>query len=150
MSNQNPSPETRFQEGNTVGRQFSEGNRAAVKHGGESAILAIREGKPFKGLAAQAERDVQADLASSGRGGLVREIAVRAHTAMRLYWSAVQQAADDGDLAALDSYCARFGWLAGVASRAWREVREEEKQTGDPGGVLDAALVAVRGENVQD
>jgi hypothetical protein len=58
---------------------------------------------------------------------MLREIAVRAHTAMRLYWSAVQSASDAGDLALLDRYCSRFGWLAGVAGRAWREVREEEK-----------------------
>jgi hypothetical protein len=109
---------------------------ARVVHGGAGAVRRIQGGRPFVGLAAQEEAQVIEDLETSGRGELVREAAVRLHTAMRLYWGAVQTAADAGDLERLDSYCARFGWLASSALRAWREVREEEKARGD-GGALD-------------
>ena len=140
-----------FTEGNAAGEQFTEGNKAAIRHGGEAAVKALQRGEPYKGLAAQAEREVQADLEESGRVSLVREIAVRAHTAMRLYWAAVQTAADDGDLDALDRYCKRFGWLAGVAGRAWREVREELKDTRGAGDLLDVAIETAKGiRNGQD
>lgn len=121
---------------------FAPGQSGNLRHGGESAVTAIREGKTFTGLAAQAEREVIADLESSGRAALVREAAVRLHTAMRLYWGAVMSAADAGDLEKLDSYCARFGWLASSALRAWREVRAEEPEAG--AYVLDMALAAAR------
>ena len=131
QGNPNPSPETRFKEG----------HQTALKHGGAGAVKAITEGRAFQGLAAQAERDVIHDLQESGRQFLVEEIATRAHTALRLYWAAVQKAADAGDLEKLDNYCKRFGWLAGVASRAWREVREEEKVSGKAGALDYEELV---------
>ena len=40
----------------------------------------------------------------------------------------IEKAANDGDLEKLDSYCARFGWLAGASLRAWAEVRKESKE----------------------
>jgi hypothetical protein len=105
----------------------SEDNKNALKHGGEAAVKAIQHGEAFHGLAATEERTVKADLADQGRAAMVEEQAIRLHTASRLYWNAVQKAADDGDLEKLDRYCARFGWLASSALRAWAEVRKEEK-----------------------
>jgi hypothetical protein len=95
-------------------------------HGGSSAIDAIRDGRPFRGLAAREEVQVRADLDSEGRAAMVQEIAVRVHTAARLYWAAVGKAAEDGDLEKLDWYCKRFGWLAASAGRLWEQVRREE------------------------
>ena len=95
------------------------------QHGGAGAVRAIQQGKPFKGLAAQAEREVLADLDAHGRGALVVENATRLQTACRLYWGAVCKAADSGDLEALDKYVKRFGWLAGAALRAWGQVKQE-------------------------
>ena len=123
MSNKNPE------------NQFTQGNQAGLVHGGEGALRAIREGRAFKGLAAQCEREVVADLEASGRGAMLREIAQRSHTAMRLYWGAVQSAVDAGDLDKLDTYIKKFGWLAGVAGRAWASVREEEKVSGVVGAL---------------
>ena len=117
---------------------FAAGESGALKHGGESAVSAIREGRAFKGLAAMAEAEVRADFETEGRAVLVHEIAVRLHTAMRLYWAAVQSATDKGDLAQLDVYMRRFGWLAGIAGRAWRDVKQEQGD-GDS-GILEAAL----------
>ena len=128
----NPNPEN----------QFTEGNQAGLVHGGEGALRHIREGTAFKGLAAQCEREVQADLEASGRGEMLLEIAARSHTVLRLYWGAIQNAVDKGDLDKLDTYCKRFGWLAGVAGRAWAAVREEEKATGGNRDLLASALAA--------
>jgi hypothetical protein len=102
------------------------GARRAEKHGGEGAVKALQRGEPFGGLAAQEEQRVAADLEDQGRAAMVQEQATRLHTASRLYWQAVQKAADDGDLEKLDSYVARFGWLAGASLRAWEQVRKED------------------------
>ena len=82
----------------------AENQDAKVVHGGAGAVLRIQEGKAFVGLAAQEEQQVKADLEDAGRASLVRENAVRLQTACRLYWGAVQSAADAGDLEKLDSY----------------------------------------------
>jgi hypothetical protein len=124
----------RFVEGNTAGEQFESGNAARLVHGGAGAVRRIQEGKAFVGLAAQEERQVVADLEDQGRAALVRENAIRLQVACRLYWGAVQTAADAGNLDKLDSYIARFGWLAGSALRAWAQVKSDG---GDNAGVLD-------------
>jgi len=128
------------------------GNQNAVKHGGAGAVKRIQEGQPLAGLAAEVEREVMADLATAGRSELVTEAAVRLHTAMRLYWGAVQTAADAGDLEGLDRYCKRFGWLATSALRAWREVREEAKAAGAGGTLGDLLDLEVKqdGPNTSD
>lgn len=95
------------------------GNDHAVKHGGAAAIRSISEGKPFTGLAADAQKEVESDVEMKGQSEMMRENAVRAQTAVRLYWNAIGKALEDGDLALLDHYVARFGWLVGVANRAW-------------------------------
>lgn len=95
------------------------GNDHAVKHGGAAAIQSMSKGKPFTGLAADAQKEVEADVEMKGQSEMLRENAVRAQTVLRLYWNAISKAMDDGDLALLDHYVARFGWLVGVASRAW-------------------------------
>ena len=115
------------QTGQFLPGHVQEGAERLEVHGGAGAVRAIQQGEPFRGLAAKEEHNVQADYAELGRAALVEENAVRLQTACRLYWSAVQKAADDGDLERLDGYIARFGWLAGASLRAWAEVRKEEK-----------------------
>ena len=122
------------------------GNTRGQVHGGAAAVQRIAQGESFDGLAALEERAVIEDLETAGRGELVKEAAVRLHTAMRLYWGAVQSAADAGDLAALDRYCARFGWLAASALRAWREVREEARAAGTDGALDYERILAQRGD----
>jgi len=114
--------------------QFREGNTATLKHGGRAALNALTAGKPFTGLARLVQEEVEADLETQGRPALVKELAVRLHTASRLYWTAIQHAADKGDLKLLDGYVARFGWLAQAALRAWMQDRRENPD--DP-NVLD-------------
>lgn len=102
------------------------GNQHNLQHGGAAAEKAIQKGEPFHGLAAQEQETVQGDLDTQGRAAMVEEQAVRLHTAARLYWNAIQKAADDGDLGKLDHYVARFGWLAGCSLRAWEQLRKED------------------------
>jgi hypothetical protein len=96
--------------------------RAATTHGGAGAYKAIQDGKAFKGLAAQEERNVQADLEELGQREMLKELAVRLHTCTRLYYAALQTAVDNADLEGLDRYAKRFGWLAGKTSKAWKEL----------------------------
>ena len=113
---------------------FAPGQSGYERHGGEGCVKAIQRGTPLTGLAAVEEAQVKADLDELGRAELVKEAAVRLHTAMRLYWAAVQSAADAGDLKRLDGYCARFGWLASASLRAWAQLKSERP---DGANVLD-------------
>lgn len=124
--------------------QLEQRRRAGFQdeHGGAGAVRSIQQGRPFRGLAAQEEAQVIEDLESLGRVALVKENAVRLQTATRLYWGAVQKAADDGDLKKLDSFIARFGWLAGSALRAWAQVKAEGGD--DDGGLLLDAMAAAK------
>ncbi|MCE5209883.1 MAG: hypothetical protein LLG42_16465 [Chloroflexi bacterium] len=103
------------------------GNQRAFKHGGEGAVRRISEGKPLIGLAAEEEKIVTAELAETGPLEIVKRDAIRLQSALNLYWNAVEKAAQDGDIAALDRYVARFGWLSGVTLRAWADVSKNEK-----------------------
>ena len=129
---------------------FKAGNQAHLVHGGAAAVKAMLEGQPFKGLAAQAQREVVADLEASGRGAMLREIATKAHVCLRLYWNAVESACDKGDLDKLDLYCQRFGWLAGVTRRCWASVREEEQTSGRAGALDYATLLSEKRQAEQE
>ena len=118
-----------------------EKNQNATKHGGEAASKALLSGKPFTGLAVETEKAVTADLDTQGRAALVERLAIRAQVCTELYWQAVTSAADRGDLPALYRYISRFGWLVGVASRAWEAVRQDAKQNG---GRLSEVLEAYK------
>lgn len=128
--------------------QFTENNRAAVKHGGAAAVRAFREGEAFTGLAAQEERQVVEDLAQDGQISMLEEIAVRLHTCTRLYYAALQTAVDRADLEALDRYAKRFGWLAGKTAKAWRELRDASNGNGR--GALDYEEILERKAQEQE
>jgi hypothetical protein len=101
-------------------------NKNAQKHGGDAAIKRLQDGQPFAGLARSEELHVREQLELFGRGGLVLENATRLQTAANLYWDAIVKAVEDGNLAVLDRYVARYGWLAGAALRAWAQVKSEQ------------------------
>lgn len=101
-------------------------NKNAVKHSGESAITDIKNGNALRGPAREAELSVTDELETNGRYSLVVRNATRLQAACDLFWGAVQQAAEEQDIKALDRYVARFGWLAGASLRAWAQVKEEQ------------------------
>jgi len=125
-------------------------NVYALKHGGEASVKAIQQKLPFTGLAAQAETGVLADLEAEGRAVMISELAIRLHTASRLYWAAVVSLADkakddDQALKRFDTYISRFGWLAGAALRAWAQHRDETKDTPTDALLIDAMSAASKG-----
>ena len=111
---------------------FRANNKAAVKHGGEAAVKAITAGTELTGPAALAEAQVYEQLAQAGgRASLVTQNAARLQAAADLYWRALIEAGESGDLKALDRYVARFGWLASSSLRAWAQVKDEQKDAPD-------------------
>jgi hypothetical protein len=107
-------------------RPGSRGNQRAIKHGGEGAIKKLERGEEFVGLAKQAEDAVALELQNEGRVAIVIRNARRLQAACDLFWSAVQKAAESGDLEALDHFIARFAWLSGASLRAWDRVKADE------------------------
>ena len=121
-----------MKKGEISAKQIEQRQQAALKHGGAAAVNAISDGSQFGGLAADAERAVIAELEEYGSLSLIRRNATRLQAAADLYWAAIQKAAQDGDLSALDHYVSRYGWLAGASLRAWTQLKQEERQHEEP------------------
>lgn len=119
-------------------------NQRALKHGGEGAIRRISEGKPLIGAAYEEQKRVEADLAEVGIDGLVQDDAIRLQTACNLYWTAIEKAAQEGNLAALDRYIARFGWLVGVTLRALAQMKANEKARAKTAAGIVDVMEAIR------
>jgi hypothetical protein len=118
------------------------GNTNALKHGAEAAIKRLEDGGPFAPIAADELERVENQLEVKGVAALQEINATRIQTACNLYWTAIEKAAQDHDLAALDKFCARYGWLVGVATRAWVEVQKNSK---DKRQTLDMLLGKAQG-----
>jgi hypothetical protein len=105
------------------------GNQRALKHGGEAAVKAISKNEPFTGLAAAEQERVESQLSLVGIQGVEKDLMTRLVTATNLYWDAIQKAAQEGDLIALDRYIQRFGWLATSSLRALKQISDHEKSS---------------------
>jgi len=125
----------------------TKGNDNAVKHGGAGAMKRIADGTPFIGIARDAELQVRAEYEMDGAGMLELRNAQRLQAASDLYWGAVSKAAEAGDLASLDKFIARYGWLASLALRAWTEIRKREKDKGLDAGVVLDEIRKVKNDN---
>jgi hypothetical protein len=113
----------------TPGRK---GEPTNLIHGGASGIKDLQHQIPLRGLAAESQRQVEADLEEHGRAWLVGELAVRVQAVGRLFWNAICASAeraqeDDSMLKTFDGYCNRYVWLANSASRLWEKHRSEEE-----------------------
>lgn len=117
-----------------------EGNQNALVHGGAAAEKNISRGEPFHGIAAEAQAEVSAEYQEHGAHFMVTGNAERLEAASRLYWHAITKAAEAGDIATMDKYLARFGWLAGKAVSAWAEVRKGDKKRGNKAGLILEAI----------
>lgn len=118
---------------------YNKHNQSAYKHGGEGALKRIQEGKPFIGLAAAEQERVESQLSLVGSLGIERNLMTRLVTATNLYWNAIEKAAQEGDLIALDRYIQRFGWLATSSLRALKQVSDHEKEGGNT--PIDAQII---------
>jgi hypothetical protein len=121
---------------------FEPNNQAAAKHGGEGALFSIKTGTKLTGPARDAEQAVYAELATEGRASIVVRNAARLQAAADLFWNALIAAGEKGDLQAINTYTARFGWLSQAALRAWAQVAIEQKTADD--GSIEAAISSAR------
>lgn len=128
---------------------FAEGSQGHLVHGGAGALSRIRDGKEFIGLAAQEEKQVQAEIDAEGVLPVIAKGARRLETAARLYWNAVQAASERGDLDALTAFIKVFGWLQASAIRSLSAVREAQKD-GDPGGDAEHRAIIAKYSEVKD
>lgn len=123
---------------------FTEGNKAHLKHGGEAALAELKADRALTGPAAEAEEQVRLELETVGRAEMVTNAAIRLEAVARLYYNALQQAAEANDLKRLDTYVKRFGWLQLGALRAWAQVAQEQDRS--PDNAIEAAILSAKEE----
>ncbi len=127
------------------------GNQNALKHGGEAAIKRIQAGKPLSGLAFEAEQAVIAELQTAGIEQIVKRDAIQIQSVADLFLNVVIKTAQDGNIAALDGYIGRWGWLQGAALRAWAQVKANEKDAARSNNRYVDAIQAMKGgQNDED
>ena len=122
---------------------FRPGNKAGLRHGGETGIkrLAAGEKFPAHSPAHEAQLDVFNDIESHGLKSFLESRAVQVEALCDLFWSEIVKAAEAGDVELLDKRVKRWGWLRGVADRSWRGVLEMRSANEDE-IVLDAIAAA--------
>lgn len=125
--------------------QQAQREQAALKHGGEAALSELKNDQALTGPAAEVEAQVRAELETIGRAEIVTNAAIRLETVARLYWNALQQAAEANDVKRLDTYVKRFGWLQTAALRAWGQVAQEQDR--GPDNAIEAAITSIREDN---
>jgi hypothetical protein len=103
----------------------SQDNQNAEKHGGAGALDAIENRRPFSGLAEIQEKAVRAAFEDGGATPMIVTNAVRMQTVSDLYFAAFIAAAQNNDLAKMESALKVFGWVTNSAIRAWDLVRRE-------------------------
>jgi len=115
-----------------------------TKHGGAGALKAVRLGKPFSGLALQAQSEVKDRLAMEGVEGELSRNAERLQVVSDLYFDAFAKAMQDGDHETATSYLRVWGWVTNSAVRTWDRVRKfKSKET----NTINTVLKAMESEN---
>ena len=113
------------------------GNKNAEKHGAESGIKRLSDGKPFTGLAALKQHEVETELANDGLSVVIERRAVKYQALADIFSSLVEAALEAGDEAKLMGYSQRYHWLQDSSFRAWDRVKANRKASGVE---LDAVL----------
>lgn len=121
-------------------------NDFAQVHGGESAIIALRDGKPFSHLAHQTFLSVLDEMgidldALPGIDRIVVKRLARLEAAARCFDAAALAAAEQGDVDRWERMQQRAGWLGGKVLSGAKDIKAA--LAADP-GIIDAALAAVR------
>lgn len=130
--------------------EFQPGNTAALKHGGEGALVRLRTGEPFIGLAREvldgvlADLGVNLDVLTGIEGVLVRR-AARFEAAARMFDHAADAAACEGNLDRWEKFQQRSGWIGGRAFGALGDVKEMLKKRQE--STLDYEAVLLRGSD---
>ncbi len=118
--------------------EIEQRRNASVKFGAERAVKQIQHGQALTGPAREAEEQVRDDLANIGRVEIVTNAAIRLEAVARLFYNAVIDASERGDMEKLDTYVKRFGWLQSSALRAWAQVKQEKA---DAPNALDYEII---------
>lgn len=105
------------------------GNQSALIHGGEGAIVRLRQGQEFLGVALEVQRQTVADSgvdldALSGIERMLTERGLRFEAVARLFDLAALSAAESGDLDRWEKYQQRAGWIGSKSFAALLEVKK--------------------------
>lgn len=108
--------------------RFVTGHTAALKHGGEGALLRLRDGQPFDGLALQEYQAVLGELGVdldrlAGVDRVRLQRAARFEAVARLFDAAAMHAASVGDLEKWERYQRRAGWIGSKSFAALGDLR---------------------------
>lgn len=114
------------------------GNQNAVRHGGRGALDRIAKGEDLIGIAAEAQKEVQARVQDHGVDGELRRDAERWQAATDLYYNALIAALQRGDIEQATGLFAKWGWGNNSAIRAWTIVKQTEKTHDHTGKIIDA------------
>lgn len=113
-------------------------NQNAVKHGGAGALSRIAKGEELIGLAAEAQKEVQARVQDHGVDGELRRDAERWQAATDCLYGALMAAIQKGELEQATGLFAKWGWGNNSAIRAWSIVKQSEKTRDHTGKIIDA------------
>lgn len=108
------------------------GSLNGEKHGGYGAIKHIHNGDDFRGMAAEAENNVKAELECNGLIAVLKSRATRLQAAADIFYGLLLGAAESGSLERFERFTKTYGWLAASAMRAWLEYSKLEKDAGHP------------------
>jgi hypothetical protein len=125
-----------------LGRPFEPGHQTNLQHGGAAARKALTTQAEFTGPARQAELAVRDELYVNGRLSVVERAAVRLQAASDLYWGALCDAGERGDVKSVNSHAKTFGWLQSKALAAWQQLKLEMADQDD--GSIEAAITAAK------
>lgn len=108
--------------------EFKLDNQANVRHGGEGALVRLRKGEPFIGLAREVLEGVLVEVGISlddlaGIESILVKRAARFEATARMFDHAADAAAVKGDLDRWERYQQRSGWIGSRAFNALDEVR---------------------------
>ena len=118
--------------------QFTEGNAANLRHGGERAVKALQKGSSLVGIARELQADVHDQIEREGVLAVLRESAERHQAVANLFYGLILGADNVEDA---DRYVQRFGWMNSKAFRMLETVHKMQTAGGDA-DVIDAALAA--------
>lgn len=122
--------------------QSRPGNTNSLQHGGAAARKALTTDTEFTGPARLAELAVRDELYLSGRVSVVERAAIRLQAASDLYWAALCDAGERGDVKAVNGHAKTFGWLQSKALAAWQQLKVETADQDD--GSIEAAITAAK------
>lgn len=117
---------------------FAQGNRAAYKHGGGTAVKALLHGEPLTGIAAEIKADLGAEVDTVGLKAVMRERALR-YQAVADVWYGILLGATD--IPTIEKATQKYGWLQAKAMAMLKDIDKMEPDTLTLEGLLQTKAV---------